>query len=338
MSGGSVPYNLRPNKFVERQLFVELLGKIVSTHSPDEFVYVSLGGPQLEDQRLIHHRLGIKNLVSLEESPAVYQRQLFNCRPSYIKCKNESTGDFISDLDQFIEEYYKKTCIIWLDYTNCRRRDQLVEYQTLLGKLWIGDIVKITMNANAHTLSPREGEEPWNEVYKRRCAALRKQLDTYLPSSLPSEISHRTFPFILCESIKKASLNALRSKPELSPVPVAVFVYQDGQHQMLTFTVCIVSSKDVVRFCEDLCTRGWEYLPFSSSDSPSWSTYTEIQVPNLTAKERLYIEQVLFSEDDEIVHEKLPFLLDEDKSVSLAMLREYARHYRRYPSYFQVVL
>lgn len=333
MSGGNVSYNLRPNKFVERQLFIELLGKIVSTRSPDEFVCVSLGGPQLEDQRLVHRRLGVRNLISLEASPAVYERQLFNLRPSYIECRNESTGDFIRDFDEFTQKYYEKTYIIWLDYTSPgQRRDQLVEYQTLLSKLWTRDIVKITMNANSYTLSPHDRDEPWKEVYKRRREALRRQLDGYLPRSLPETISNETLPYVLCEAIMRASLDALQNKPELSPVPIAAFVYQDGVHQMLTVTVCIESPNRVNQFCEELTTRGWEYLP------SRWWDCTRIKVPNLTAKERLYIEQKLFSEDDETVHEKLPFRLDQDEGVSLSMLREYARHYCRYPSYFQVVL
>jgi hypothetical protein len=58
MSGSEVSYNLRPNKFVERQLFVELLTKICR-QPPSKYAYISLGGPQLEDHRLMHRRLAV---------------------------------------------------------------------------------------------------------------------------------------------------------------------------------------------------------------------------------------------------------------------------------------
>jgi len=78
--------------------------------------------------------------------------------------------------------------------------------------------------------------------------------------------------------------------------------------------------------------QGWEYLP------NDWNDVTRLKVPNLTAKERLYIEEMLPSDDLAAVHSGLPFRFEGDDDESLCVLEEYARHYRRYPSYFQVVL
>ena len=153
MSGGNVSYNLRPNKSVERQLFIELLSKICLSENQDNSVYVSLGGPQLEDHKTIHQLLGFRNLVSIESDQVVYDRQLFNLRPSSVICKKQTTGDFIKDFDDFAADYNAKRFIVWLDYASANKRyDQLVEYQTLLSKLQADDILKITMNANLDTL------------------------------------------------------------------------------------------------------------------------------------------------------------------------------------------
>ena len=46
MSGGNVSYNIRPNKFVERSLFVESLN-LLCPKAPENYLYISLGGPQL---------------------------------------------------------------------------------------------------------------------------------------------------------------------------------------------------------------------------------------------------------------------------------------------------
>lgn len=333
MSGGGVAYHLRPNKFVERYLFVELLQVIKGERSPDEFIYISLGGPQLEDQRLIHRRLGITKLFSIEESPPVYDRQLFNQRPSYIQCRNESTADFIGNFDQFTSEHPEESYVVWFDYSSPReRRDQLVEFQTLLGKLGEGDILKITMNASAHTLGTRGDLESWAEVNERRQTKIQAQLETFLPQSLPAEISNRNLPTILLQAAKAASLSALDGRPKLLPILLAAFVYKDAFHQMLTITVRIARGLDAEQVRLDLASKSWDYMP------QRWTDWTRIAVPDLTAKERLHIEQLLFSDDMKSIHDKLPFWLAEDEEESLSLLKDYAIHCTRYPSYLRVAL
>ena len=119
MSGGNLNYQLRPNKYVERALFVELLSKIcgAKTHT---YAYVSMGGPQLEDHRLIHKTLGIKKLYSFEIDKNVLLRQQFNKSPSVLTCLSGSISHFIDDFEGFTErEKLKKyKLIIWLDYAS----------------------------------------------------------------------------------------------------------------------------------------------------------------------------------------------------------------------------
>lgn len=335
MSGGNVAYNLRPNKFVERQLFVELLQLICSNHSPEQFVYISLGGPQLEDHKLVHHYLRFNNLISLEADPIVIQRQRFNLRPSSVDCREQNTGDFVTNFDSVSSLYKDKSFVIWLDYTSPKARNsQLIEYETLVGKLQQGDVVKITMNANVLTLGEKIGEEEEEQVQKKRLQALLIQLPRYLSGVNLSyeKMTNRDFPKILCDAIRQAGLRSMRSSENLQLIPVGIFAYQDGMHQMLTVTVCIVSKEEIKRLKDELCNRKWDFLP------RDWSDITHINVPNLTAKERLHLEQVLFSDKHEHIHSQLPFRFDKDEKKSLAILEEYARHYRRYPSYFQVIL
>ena len=332
MKGGQVAYNLRPNKFVERQLFVELLTK-VCTEPPDQYVYVSLGGPQLEDQRLVHQRLGLKKLISLEADWIIYQRQLFNRRPSFIECRNDSTGDFVHDFDAFANSYSEEKFIIWFDYADANtRREQVIEYETLLSQLKDGDLIKITMNANPNTLGEIRSGENQEDAQEKRVEVLQEHLGDYLPEPLEhTEMTGRGFAPILCNVIENASRKAVQDDPRSQPIPLAVFVYQDGPHQMLTVTVRRTRKTEVESFCKEMESQGWEYLP---SD---WKDVTRINVPNLTATERLYIEKLLFSKDHETIHDELPFRFDQDQERSLEILEAYAAHYRRYPSYFQVV-
>jgi hypothetical protein len=334
MSGGNISYNLRPNKFVERQLFIELLKAFSSGESPDQYAYISLGGLQLEDHKLVHHQLGFKVLTSLEADPVIYKRQEFNRRPHYVECRNEKTSDFITNFDAFSERHSDKRFIIWFDYAAANKRvDQVVEFRSLLSKLAIGDLLKLTINANPATLGERFPSESHDEVSNRRCTKLKEQLHEYLPPDVsPTHMTGNGFPNILCQTIRRASLIATESNRRIQPVPIGIFCYQDERHQMLTITVTLVESAKVDEFKSGLTKRGWEFLPMS------WTDVTRIQVPNLSAKERLHIEQKLFSASHEDIHRELPFRFDSDESESLRKFEEYARHYRRYPSYFQVVL
>ena len=333
MKGGQVAYNLRPNKFVERQLFVDLLS-ILCLPPRDQYVYVSLSGPMLEDQRLVHQRLGWKKLVSLEGDEVIYKRQLFNCRPSYIKCCNSSTADFVNDFDRFADLYSNERFLFWFDYSDANaRQEQLAEYETLLRRLKDGDLIKITMNANPGTLGEKQKGESEDELQRRRAKTLRDDIGDYLPAFFEhTAMTTRDIIPILCHAIKQASLNAVKADPRSQPIPLATFVYQDGPHQMLTVTVNRTRKADVDCLRETLKSNKWEYLP------SEWTKAKRICVPNLSPAERMHIEKLLFSDDVKTIHENLPFCFDKDPATSLAILEEYAAHYRRYPSYFQVVI
>ena len=254
MSGANVAYNLRPNKFVERQLFIELLAK-TCRGSSDRYMYISLGGPQLEDQRQIHRQFGFTSLVSLEEDLVAYQRQLFNLRPSCITCLNQTTHDFVIDFDKFMEQFSDKTYIVWLDYTSpSKRLEQLNEFQILLGKMQSGDLLKITLNVNPDTLgASRKGESP-DDLQARRLPYLRRQLDDYFPSFHvePKQMTIEGLIPIFCDAVKTASLRAVQNTPRLDVNPLAIFYYNDGFLPMLKVTVYLTKRAYSDGFMKDL--------------------------------------------------------------------------------------
>jgi hypothetical protein len=71
-SGGQLPYQLRPNKAVERLMFIELLGRLDPDLSIGQnYRYVGFGGPQMEDFRLLHERFPVMKMLSLEKEKDV---------------------------------------------------------------------------------------------------------------------------------------------------------------------------------------------------------------------------------------------------------------------------
>ena len=59
----SLPYKLRPNKAVDRELFLSLLCRLGAHLMVERYKYIGLGGPFLEDFRLLHKRTGIKEML-----------------------------------------------------------------------------------------------------------------------------------------------------------------------------------------------------------------------------------------------------------------------------------
>ncbi len=179
MSGQNVPYQLRPNKFVERQLFLDVLDFVRVWDGPSRYVYVSMGGRFLEDFKLINDRFAIEQMISIESDETTWKRAAFN-RLGFIDCRHETSGEFVENLEKLLSDQADRRLIVWLDYADANKRgEQLGEFRQLVSKLGSGDVAKITLNANPQS-------------YRRRAAALtRRDFEAYLKD--PESITHKDF-------------------------------------------------------------------------------------------------------------------------------------------------
>ena len=134
---------------------------------------------------------------------------------------------------------------------------------------------------------------------------------------------------VLCKAIEIAAEKGVSNYSRLTPLLLSLFSYQDGNHLMVTATIRLTKNADVQNYKDNL---KWEYFP------NSWGDVKKINIPSLTAKERLEIDSKLPTNDYKSLHDQLPFQLDTNIDISFELLQEYARHYRHYPSYFQVIL
>ncbi|POZ52996.1 O-methyltransferase [Methylovulum psychrotolerans] len=117
MSGQDIPYYLRPNKHVERQIFIEILSHVNAWNKLIEYLYVSMGGKFLEDIKQIHSALNIKKLVSIERDKITFERQQFNRPLSLIDCLNMTSGDLVNQIGTLLDSKGANNCIVRL----CRR-------------------------------------------------------------------------------------------------------------------------------------------------------------------------------------------------------------------------
>lgn len=150
----TIPYNLRPNKAVDRELFLALLGRLAGTLNLEEYKYIGLGGPFMEDFRLIHARLGLEDMVSVEVEEAIHQRQKFNKPVPSIKCVHNTLEDYLDSTQ------LDCASIIWFDYSSASSLPIKIDrFVNTISEVQLNSILRITLNANPVSLGmPGQGE------------------------------------------------------------------------------------------------------------------------------------------------------------------------------------
>jgi hypothetical protein len=328
MSGERVPYHLRPNKFVERALFVELLSHINAVHPIADYVYVGFGGPYLEDFKILHQHFGIKNMLSLEQEEWVFYRQQFNIPYSAVSCKRQTSSEFIEAFDETMRSYGKnRRALIWLDYAAAGElRAQMGEVRSLIPRLQANDLLKITLNANPTVLGQRA-------TPAERLAELRLRLGDLLPEGITEEnITHKEYPRVLLRTLEAQAKTAAGETQDLMFQPIANYVYADT-HQMLTVTGIIVPRADHASLLRE------SRLDNFALGMTNWKDYHYINVPYLSIREKLTLDAVLFTrkrnaERTESLSKKLT--LAKTRAETVKLIKAYTLFYRFYPHYHRV--
>jgi hypothetical protein len=329
MSSGSIPYHLRQNKAVDRYAFIELLSKLDKYCDIGEYNYIGFGGHSLEDFKYIHSRFGITNMISIESNQEVYKRQKFNQPHNCIKCIFQSSDEFIDDFQA------EEKTIIWLDYTNpAEIRSQLEEIQSIINKLSALDVIKITLNAHAssyHEAPKGIGVNPERDIQQPRLEKLSSKLDDLFPVAdvTLDMMTESRFPEALCLIVRFAVNLSLNGRSDIRFQPLTSFCYADGV-KMLTITGILIGDNDK-NILTSTNISNWELA------NTQWDKPRSINIPDLTIKERLYIDALLPNSNPEDIQKELGFLFSNKESESLEMLRTYILFYRQSP-YFSRTL
>ena len=317
-------YHLRPNKNIDRSLFIQTLTGL-SRHCPiSDYHYVGFGSYLFDDFKLLHESLNISKMVSLEMDPLIYKRAKFNVPYNCIHIENANSTDYLSELELENEDHY----IFWLDFvTPGDLGSQLSDYATLINLLRPLDIVRITLNASPTTL----GDYNPDERLKCRLDKLKERVDNaYLPSSIqPNDVTTANYPLTLLRIIKAVSLKLLEDRPPYSPnfmFPLFSSIYKDGQ-QMLTFTGIVLDNH-----ADEKC------IIDSLSDYPHntfrWDEPCKIEIPALTVREITELNKLLPNQNvrQQIMND-FPFIFSEKEPE---IVDSYISYYKLYPHYHQV--
>lgn len=320
-TGGSIPYHLRQNKAIERNLFVDLLNRVGRYQNISESTYIGFGGPFLEDFKHLHASLRIGNMISLEIDEDVFKRQLFNQPISCIDLNHQSSADFITNYD------FNDPVVVWLDYATPEIGEQLIELQRLVEKLGPGDIFKITLNAHPQTL----GGKPGPNLHEQRAEEAFRRLGDYGPAQVTEDdVKPKNYPKLLLDAILSSAKKGIRGGPGYIVQPLASFVYSDGM-QMLTFTGIVLNATDKEKFIESTRLNHWKFSDLTGEKQ------SLISVPAFSIKERLHVESMLPEKSAATILDSLGFFIGEKDSAT-QLMENFVQFYRVYPWYSRIIV
>lgn len=324
-AGGSIPYHLRQNKAIERNLFIDLLSRVGRYFNISDFQYVGFGGPFLEDFKHLHSALRISDMVSLEMDENVYARQQFNKPVACIALRNETSSDFLGSYDFDGVD----NLIVWFDYATTEIGEQLAEFQQLIEKLSHGDVFKVTVNASPVSLGHANAQA---EILNRRAEEAVIRLGDYAPAQIkPDDVKTKNYPALLLKALINAAKHGLASDSSLVLEPLSSFVYSDGQ-QMLTFCGVLLNANEQEDFYNKTRLLSW---PFYNDclDKPK-----SISVPVLSMRERVHVESMLPGATADQIIDNLNYYVGQDEDSARGEMSNFISFYRMFPWYSRVVV
>lgn len=315
-AGSSLPYRLRPNKAVDRELFLSLLMRLAPKLALEKYHYVGLGGPFLEDFRLIHGRVGIAKMTCIETEEQVHKRQLFNRPIASIECIHKSLEDYLDETN------LDSPAIIWFDYTEPKGiTSQIERFARTIGTVPIGSVLRITLNANPSSLGRPDGNLSEAELMEWRLQAFQRRLGALFPNGLIADgMKQENFGKSLLHALKLAVEKEVLSFRDRRIVWALATHYADGQ-AMVTAALVVCQNDD--KTIEEV-VQAWEF--HATTDAPH-----RVDLPALSTLERLTME----SNDD--AQAKMGFELP-TSNMGENPFDVFKKFYRIYPHFSRVEL
>lgn len=312
-------YHLRPNKYVDRCLFVNALERLNSQIKLQKHRYIGFGSYLFDDFKLLHDRLNIETMISLEADATIYSRAQYNVPYKCIDVINQTSTDFVSG-----ENWGEQNSIIWFDYVSPKALgQQFNDIATMSNTILPQDILKVTLNANAETLGKAE------DGLEARFEKLKSRIGEYIPSDATfEECAKEKYPLLLLKSLRvMLSKNFTETKYDKRFVlPLFSTIYQDSNHLMLTFTFVIMDNHETAEKIK-ACFDDIPYVNFA------WDKPSLIKIPELTIKEMMAINKLLPDKDvEEQLLKDFSFVF-ENKPEEVA---SYISFYKYYPSFHSV--
>lgn len=315
-------YHLRPNKYVDRFLFVNCLNRIGSVIDLKSHRYIGFGSYLFDDFKQVHDVLNISNMISLEADPVIFRRACYNAPYKCITIINQTSTDYISGGD-----WDGGKSIVWLDYNAPKEiAQQFSDIAALTNIVDCHDIIRVTLNANVSSLG--NSEEKDIPISEYRFNKLKERIGEYVPTDITAnDITTAKYPYVILRCLRKMLEGLFVETPydKRFILPLFSTIYKDGQ-TMVTFTGIILNDHEQ----ETPIKRNFQDLKYVNFE---WNKPSVISIPELTAKEKIDMNKLLPSKNaKKQLLKKYDFVFDDvEKEID-----SYISYYKYYPSFQSV--
>lgn len=309
-SASLLNYEIRPCKFVERKMLLISFGRIISMFK-QKYQYIGFGGLTFTDFKLFHKELYINTMYSIEGGDYSLDKLSVNNPYSCISIKQGMSTEILRSLD------LTQPSIIWLDYDGVLSTTVFDDINIVFQSLSPGSLFLVSCNRqlrNNETTKPFTPDE------------LRTNFGTVVPFDLSNDCctdinAPNTIHRMLLYSCNKVIESRNRLGADIKFKPLYNIKYQENRGaRMYTFGGIILQNEF------DESSLNIDDLDFICTDEPY-----EIAIPNLSYRERLYINQVIGDNDKEMDVINKGIVQKQD-------MIDYKKSYRFMPNFYDVRL
>ena len=311
-----VLYELRAAKNVERKMMCDVFALLSRITPLSRYRYIGMGALGFHDHALVHQRLGIRDMISIEKNLEWKERVNLNRPYKCIHMEWGASGEVLPELS------WKKPSIVWLDFDSQLDRSMLDDVHTVTANASSGTMLIVTATAQP------EEHEPLIQAPQFR---LDRLLERVGEEKVPSDVKGKDLAaWGLAKVVRSIILNeiadvlAQRNEPlheeqRLTCSQLFNFRYADGT-KMMTLGALLATPGDTSRFEGP----GFGDFDFVRTGVDAF----EIELPKLTLKELRFLNRYL---------PNTPSALKRDlKKLPPVHVERYARLYRYFPQFTEV--
>ena len=267
-----ISYDLRPAKQSERIMLIDVLRIGGDCGLPmRDYRYIGMGANRFYDFLLLHKYLGLKDMVSLEHDPIMYERAVFNVPYRFIDVRHTSVTSFLA------EDRGEKPEVLWLDYDGGIGAEIAADIISVSTRMKLGDYCFITVAGLAPPALDEKNDED-------RLTLLREAIGDLAGSVSIEDVQRANFPRAVHKVLMAAFKNGFAQRREGIFVPLMQVQYADTM-QMVTVGGAFIATGTAA----DYCAKMRNALPFLDTKE---SKLYEIRSFNITERERSLFDRV----------------------------------------------
>jgi hypothetical protein len=309
-SGLKVQYELRPHKQVERRMLIDGFQYLTQAGFPiRDYKYLGFGSFYFVDFIMFHKLLGISRMMSIEGASQHENRVIFNRPFKFVEVHIGEAADVLSNLDM------AQKFVVWLDYDSVLHSDILSDIRTTITRLSVGSILLITVDVEPPG-AESDGPEQWR-------AHFLDEAREYLPATVDDSFFSRSNLWnVNLTALARAIKRGIAPRTPITFEPLFSFLYADG-HEMLSIGGMVAGPHERAQLTEcQIQTAQYYKADFESQPY-------RIKVPNLTRKERLYLDREMPSD---------PMWTPSEFDLPVGDLEAYREIYRFFPPFAELLL